>query len=103
MLIGAQAFQTTPKAHAPAIVLALTPHIAAWAKTQMDGALCVAGTGAVALGFDKLGNVGVLYPGLQTHGRRLDPDRLDPGGGRRFRHRQEVHRRRRRSPWPAPC
>ena len=68
MLIGAQAFQTTPKAHAPAIVLALTPHVAAWAKTMMDGALSVAGTGAVALGFDKLGNVGVLYPGLQTMG-----------------------------------
>ena len=28
MLIGAQAFQSTPKAHAPAIVLALTPHVA---------------------------------------------------------------------------
>ena len=27
MLIGAQAFQTTPKSHAPAIVLALTPHL----------------------------------------------------------------------------
>jgi len=68
MLIGAQAFQTTPKAHAPAIILALTPHIAAWAKVAMDGALGVAGTSAVALGFDKLGNVGVLYPGLQTLG-----------------------------------
>ena len=39
MLIGAQAFQTTPTEHAPAIVLALTPHLAAWAKTLMDGAL----------------------------------------------------------------
>ncbi len=39
MLIGAQAFQTTPKSHAPAIVLALTPHLAAWCKTLMDGAL----------------------------------------------------------------
>ncbi len=39
MLIGAQAFQTTPKSHAPAIVLALTPHLAAWAKTLIDGAL----------------------------------------------------------------
>src|SRR3984957_10379462 len=68
MLIGAQAFQTTPSAHAPAIVLALTPHLAAWAKTLMDGALAVAGTGAVALGFDKLANVGVLYPGLRTLG-----------------------------------
>ena len=27
MLIGAQAFQETPKAHAPAIILALTPHL----------------------------------------------------------------------------
>jgi AGZA family xanthine/uracil permease-like MFS transporter len=68
MLIGAQAFQTTPKGHAPAIVLGLTPHVAAWAKTLMDGALAVAGTSAVALGFDKLANVGVLYPGLRTLG-----------------------------------
>ena len=36
MLIGAQAFQTTPVKHAPAIVLALTPHLAAWAKLQID-------------------------------------------------------------------
>src|SRR5580698_4236310 len=34
----------------------------------MDGALAVAGTSAVALGFDKLANVGVLYPGLRTLG-----------------------------------
>jgi len=68
MLIGAQAFQTTPKGHAPAIVLGLTPHVAAWARTLMDGALAVAGTSAVALGFDKLANVGVLYPGLRTLG-----------------------------------
>src|ERR1700728_134077 len=36
MLICAQAFQTTPREHAPAIVLALTPHLAAWAKLQVD-------------------------------------------------------------------
>ena len=46
MLIGAQAFQTTPSSHAPAIVLALTPHLAAWCKTLMDGALGAAGTNA---------------------------------------------------------
>jgi len=68
MLIGAQAFQTTPKAHAPAIVLALTPHLAAWCQTLMDGALGIAGTSAAALGFDKLAGVGVLYPGLATMG-----------------------------------
>src|SRR5438034_2256502 len=66
MLIGAQAFQTTPQSHAPAIVLALTPHLAAWAKTLMDGALTAAGTSAAAIGFDKLGNFGVLYHGLEV-------------------------------------
>src|SRR5213078_1398683 len=68
MLIGAQAFQTTPSAHAPAIVLALTPHLAAWCKTLMDGALGAAGTSAAAVGFDKLGQVGVLYHGLDVLG-----------------------------------
>src|SRR5271165_4195192 len=68
MLIGAQAFQTTPKAHAPAIILALTPHLAAWCKTLMDGALGAAGTSAAAIGFDKLGQVGVLYHGLGVLG-----------------------------------
>jgi adenine/guanine/hypoxanthine permease len=68
MLIGAQAFQTTPTKHAPAIVLALTPHLAGWCKTLMDGALGAAGTNAAAVGFDKLGNVGVLYRGLEVLG-----------------------------------
>jgi len=68
MLIGAQAFQTTPARHAPAIVLALTPHLAAWSKTLMDGALGAAGTSAAAIGFDKLGQVGVLYHGLGVLG-----------------------------------
>jgi AGZA family xanthine/uracil permease-like MFS transporter len=68
MLIGAQAFQTTPVKHAPAIVLALTPHLAAWSKTLMDGALGAAGTSAAAIGFEKLGQVGVLYQGLGVLG-----------------------------------
>jgi adenine/guanine/hypoxanthine permease len=68
MLIGAQAFQTTPQAHAPAIVLALTPHLAAWCKTLMDGALGAAGTTAATIGMEKLGAVGVLYHGLEVLG-----------------------------------
>jgi len=68
MLIGAQAFQETPKSHAPAIVLALTPHLAAWGKLQIDNALSVAGTSAKALGFDKLAQTGVLYEGLAVLG-----------------------------------
>jgi len=68
MLIGAQAFQTTPKAHAPAIVLSLVPHLAGWCKTLMDGALIAAGTSAAAIGLDKLMGVGVLYKGLEVLG-----------------------------------
>src|SRR5438045_5038416 len=68
MLIGAQSFQETPKSHAPAIILALTPHLAAWGKLQIDGALHAAGTTVAAVGFDKLGNEGILYKGLEVMG-----------------------------------
>ena len=68
MLIGAQAFQETPKSHAPAIVLALVPHLAAWCKVQIDGALGAAGTDAATVGFEKLGQLGVLYHGLEVLG-----------------------------------
>jgi AGZA family xanthine/uracil permease-like MFS transporter len=68
MLIGAQAFQTSPQSHAPAIVLALTPHLAAWCKTMMDGVLSAAGTSAATIGLDKLADNGVLYHGLEVLG-----------------------------------
>ncbi len=68
MLIGSQAFQESPKRHAPAIVLALTPHLAAWGKLQIDNSLAAAGTNAGAVGLDKLGQVGVLYEGLAVMG-----------------------------------
>ena len=68
MLIGSQAFQETPARHAPAIILAFLPQIAAWGKTQIDGALGAAGTNAAQVGLDKLGQVGVLYHGLEVLG-----------------------------------
>jgi AGZA family xanthine/uracil permease-like MFS transporter len=82
MLIGAQAFQTTPVKHAPAIVLALTPHLAAWAKLQVDtmlGATVNAAQSVGGLAADKVGAVkaaaiaslpqqGVLYHGLEVMG-----------------------------------
>ncbi|MDP9149188.1 MAG: regulator, partial [Myxococcota bacterium] len=68
MLIGSQAFQESPKRHAPAIVLALTPHLAAWGKLQIDNSLAAAGTNAATVGMDKLGQVGVLYEGLAVMG-----------------------------------
>jgi len=68
MLIGAQAFQETPHRHAPAIVLALVPQVAAWGKTQIDNALGAAGTNAADVGLDKLAQGGVLYHGLAILG-----------------------------------
>jgi AGZA family xanthine/uracil permease-like MFS transporter len=68
MLIGSQAFQESPKAHAPAIILAMIPQIAAWGKTMIDGALGAAGTNAATVGMAKLGAVGILYSGLGTLG-----------------------------------
>ncbi len=68
MLIGAQAFQTTPRNHAPAIVFAITPHLAAWAKVLVDGALGAAGTNAQEVGYEAMANLGVLYEGLSILG-----------------------------------
>ncbi|MGZ5277062.1 MAG: hypothetical protein ACXWCU_14230 [Caldimonas sp.] len=68
MLIGAQAFQETPKSHAPAVILALVPQVAAWGKLQIDNSLGAAGTSAAAVGLDKLGQVGVIYHGLEVLG-----------------------------------
>jgi adenine/guanine/hypoxanthine permease len=67
-LIGAQAFQATPSNHAPAVIFAFVPHLAAWAKTLIDGALGAAGTNAHDVGLDKLSQNGVLYKGLEALG-----------------------------------
>jgi len=68
LVIGAQAFQASPANHAPAVVLAIIPNIAEWAKINIDGALQAAGTSAGQLGAEKLANVGVVYNGLATLG-----------------------------------
>lgn len=65
-LIGAQAFQATPSSHAPAIIFALVPNLAAWAKVQIDGALGAAGTSATEVGLDNMAQNGVLYNGLEV-------------------------------------
>jgi AGZA family xanthine/uracil permease-like MFS transporter len=68
LVIGSQAFQTTPARHAPAVVLALLPNIAAWAQSQIDGALGAAGTSAAKVGMDKLMDNGVVYHGMALLG-----------------------------------
>lgn len=68
MLIGAQAFQESPHRHAPAVILAIVPTIAAWGTTQINNALGAAGTNAETVGVDAMANNGVLYYGLQVLG-----------------------------------
>src|ERR1700751_5635539 len=43
MLIGSQAFQETPKRHAPAIILAMVPSIANWGLNMINNALAAPG------------------------------------------------------------
>ena len=68
MLIGSQAFQESPRRHAPAIVLALVPSLAAWGKLQIDNALHAAGASASPDIIAKLAGSGSLYHGLSILG-----------------------------------
>lgn len=75
MLIGSQAFQETPKAHAPAIILGLTPHLAHWGVVLINGGLAAAGTivpamtpEAKAALIAAMKNEGVLYHGMEVLG-----------------------------------
>ena len=75
MLIGSQAFQETPRRHAPAIILALVPHLANWCLSMINNSLAAAGTTVAALSHAQMGDLiakmrdqGVLYDGLQILG-----------------------------------
>jgi len=75
MLIGSQAFQETPRRHAPAIILALVPHLANWGLTMINNSLAAAGTVVAALSHEQLGELitkmkdqGVLYDAMQILG-----------------------------------
>ena len=90
MLIGAQAFQTTPVTHAPAIVLALVPASRGLVQ-DLDG--WRARRGRNQRGGDRFRQA---RPGRRALSRargsrrRLDPDRPDPRRRRRIRHREEI-------------
>ena len=68
LVIGAQAFQASPKEHAPAVVLAIIPNVAAWGHLQVDSALAAAGTSAGKVGAAALGGTGVVYHGMELLG-----------------------------------
>ena len=68
LLIGAQAFQEVPRAHAVAVVIAIIPNIASWATGQMNNALAAAGTTAAEVGEEALAGAGLVYHGTALLG-----------------------------------
>jgi AGZA family xanthine/uracil permease-like MFS transporter len=69
LVIGAQAFQVSPARHAPAIVLALLPNIAAWGQNQVDTAIAVAGQTMTPELQAKLSDAGaIVYHGMARFG-----------------------------------
>ena len=68
MLIGSQAFQETPRHHAPAILLAMVPNIAAWVLNQINGTLAAVKAAHSPELVAALANQGVLLRGLEVVG-----------------------------------
>ena len=69
LLIGAQAFRSTPRLHAAAVVAAIIPNLAAWGAGLIDNALAAAGTTAAQVGEEALGDAGLVYHGLHVLGQ----------------------------------
>jgi AGZA family xanthine/uracil permease-like MFS transporter len=70
MLIGSQAFQESPHRHAPAIVVALVPSLAAWGRLQIDNSLsAVSNIHHVTPDMiASMKQVGIMYHGLSILG-----------------------------------
>ena len=83
LVIGAQAFETTPARHAPAVILAMLPNIASWAQSQIDGALAAAG------------HVGGAGRARQARRQRRDLSRAGTVRRRRHAGRADARRDRR--------
>jgi AGZA family xanthine/uracil permease-like MFS transporter len=75
MLIGSQAFQETPRIHAPAVIIAMLPNIAAWGALMIQHGVDSAGGKSYLMGtpggadyVTALGHMGVAYHGLAVFG-----------------------------------
>ncbi|SEQ36231.1 regulator [Microlunatus flavus] len=69
LLIGAQAFRSTPRLHAAAVIAAIIPNLASWGAGLIDNALAAAGTTAAKVGEPALENAGLVYHGLHVLGQ----------------------------------
>jgi AGZA family xanthine/uracil permease-like MFS transporter len=69
MLMGSQAFSEAPHRHAPAVVLALVPHLAAWTSGLIRNALAAADVTTITPELlQKMEGGGVLFHGLEILG-----------------------------------
>ena len=68
LLIGAQAFAEATPRQMPAVVLAILPAVAAWAKGLIDNVFSSAGLAATPERVAAMGRDGVLYHGLGVFG-----------------------------------
>ena len=68
LVIGTQAFSAVPRAHYPAILLAVVPNLAAWGSGLVDNALVAAGTSVEKVGAANLNGAGVIIDGLHILG-----------------------------------
>ena len=68
VLITSQAFNASPRRHAPAVAIAIVPWIADYVTNQVNNALSAAGTNATTLGLDVLAGAGVSYGGMAILG-----------------------------------
>ncbi|GEN56544.1 hypothetical protein GCM10012290_11940 [Halolactibacillus alkaliphilus] len=68
LIIGAQAFQQVERKYAPAIILALIPWLADWAKNLIGDTLASIGTSAAEIGYHVIEETGLNYSGLVTLG-----------------------------------
>jgi AGZA family xanthine/uracil permease-like MFS transporter len=66
LVIAAQAFEVTPKAHMPAVALGLVPLLASWGKDVLDMLATAAGTSVAAIGAEAIQRAGLSYAGLRA-------------------------------------
>ena len=98
IVIVAQAFQATPREHAPAVVVGLLPGIGAWGALMAKNGLRAAGLGGSAGPFSEslIGEFqksDTWIHGAFAHRAGLPLHRDDPVGGRRRRDRTAMDRR----------
>lgn len=66
LVIAAQAFEVTPRAHMPAVALGLVPLLASWGKDILDMLATAAGTSVAAIGPEAMQRAGLSYAGLRS-------------------------------------